>query len=107
MAIAPGTRLGRYEIRSQIGTGGMGEVYLAEDAELARTVALKILPREVASDKQRMHRFKQEARTASSLNHPNVAHVYEIGEASGTSFIAMEFVDGLTMRRRIQQSHIK
>jgi eukaryotic-like serine/threonine-protein kinase len=105
--LSPGTNLGRYEIRSPLGAGGMGEVYLAEDTQLARTIALKILPAEVASDKQRMYRFKQEARTASSLNHPNVAHIYEIGQASGTSFIAMEFVDGQTLRKHIQHAHLK
>ena len=78
-----GTKLGRYEIRSKIGEGGMGEVYLAEDTELRRRVALKILPAEVAANQDRMRRFKQEAQAAAALNHPNIAHIYEIGEASG------------------------
>src|SRR5437660_2920737 len=119
MTIAAGTRLGRYEIRSQIGEGGMGEVYLAEDMQLRRRVALKILPREVGSNKDRMRRFTQEAQAAAALNHPHIAHIYEIGssptvrEGSGTSsttdaethFIAMEFVDGLTLRQLIHEQH--
>jgi serine/threonine protein kinase len=80
MAIVAGTRLGRYEIRSQLGAGGMGEVYLAQDTKPERVVALKVLPAELASDQSRMRRFVQEARTASSLSHPNVAHIYEIEE---------------------------
>src|SRR6267143_5975344 len=83
MSIATGTKLGRYEIRAKIGEGGMGEVYLAEDAQLHRKVALKILPAEVASDQDRMRRFVQEAQAAAALNHPNVAHIYEIGEHEG------------------------
>jgi serine/threonine protein kinase len=91
MAIAAGTRLGRYEIRSPLGAGGMGEVYLAYDSQLERTVALKVLPHGIARDEQRMHRFRQEARSASALKHPSVAHIYEIGEGKGINFIAMEY----------------
>src|SRR6266566_8639937 len=76
MKLNSGTKLGRYEIRSQIGEGGMGEVYLAEDMQLRRRVALKILPREVASNKDRMRRFTQEAQAAAALNHPHIAHIY-------------------------------
>src|SRR5882757_6689406 len=101
MTMAAGTRLGRYEIRSQIGEGGMGEVYLAHDTQLDRVVALKILTAEVARDQQRLHRFLQEARAASSLSHPNVAHIYEIGEVDGTHFIAMEYIEGEQLDRRI------
>ncbi len=79
----------------------MGEVYLAEDNELHRNVALKVLPSEVSSNRDRMRRFKQEATAAAALNHPNIAHIYEIGEREGTNFIAMEFVDGLTLRQLI------
>jgi eukaryotic-like serine/threonine-protein kinase len=103
VTIAPNTKLGRYEIRSKLGAGGMGEVYLAEDSELHRKVALKILPSEVATD-DRMRRFKQEATAAAALNHPNIAHIYEIGETNGTNFIAMEFVDGLTFRQLIHEN---
>jgi eukaryotic-like serine/threonine-protein kinase len=96
--LSPGTKLGRYEIRSQIGKGGMGEVYLAEDTQLHRKVALKVLPADVASSQDRMRRFNQEATAAAALNHPNIAHIYEIGEQAGVNFIAMEFVSGETLR---------
>lgn len=98
MALEPGTRLGRYQVHSQIGAGGMGEVYLAEDTQLHRKVALKILPAALATNSERMRRFAQEAQTAAALNHPSVAHIYEIGEAGEAKFIAMEFVEGLTLR---------
>jgi eukaryotic-like serine/threonine-protein kinase len=112
-----GTKLGRYEIRSKIGAGGMGEVYLAQDTKLDRKVALKILPAELANQQDRMRRFTQEAKSAAALNHPNIAHIYEIGEAllasaqnSSSSdagehvhFISMEFVDGLTLRELIHE----
>jgi len=118
MNLAPGTKLGRYEIRSKIGEGGMGEVYLAEDTRLRRKVALKILPSEVAGNRDRFRRFEQEAQAAAALNHPNIAHIYEIGseqtswasadarssETSGgdtVHFIAMEFIDGVTLRELI------
>jgi serine/threonine protein kinase len=95
------TELSHYRIISQIGAGGMGEVYLAEDSWLHRKVALKILPSEMAANQDRMRRFKQEATAAAALNHPNIAHIYEIGESAGTNFIAMEFIDGETLREKI------
>src|SRR6266513_5375951 len=101
MSIEADTKLGRYEIRSKVGAGGMGEVYLAEDTQLHRKVALKILPAELAANKDRMRRFEQEAQAAAALNHPNIAHIYEIGEGEGVNFIAMEFVDGYTLRELI------
>src|SRR5215471_10627949 len=101
MTFPIGTKLGRYEIRSKIGAGGMGEVYLAEDTRLHRKVALKILPAELAANRDRMRRFEQEATAAAALNHPNIAHVYEIGESDGVNFIAMEYVDGATLREKI------
>src|SRR2546430_6789824 len=101
MQLISGTRLGRYEIRSKIGEGGMGEVYLAEDTRLHRNVALKILPADLASNQDRMRRFEQEATAAAALNHPNIAHIYEIGEVDALNFIAMEFVDGVTLRQCI------
>jgi serine/threonine protein kinase/tetratricopeptide (TPR) repeat protein len=103
VAAETGTKLGRYEIRSKIGAGGMGEVYLAEDTRLHRKVALKILPTELAANKDRMRRFEQEAQAAAALNHPNIAHIYEIGEGEGVNFIAMEFVDGVTLREKIHK----
>ncbi len=102
MTLAAGSKLGRYEIRSKIGEGGMGEVYLALDEKLGRKVALKILPAELASNQDRMRRFTQEAKAAAALNHPNIAHIYEIGEHDGISFIAMEYVDGYTLRHIIK-----
>ncbi len=99
--IVPGTKLGRYEIRSKLGEGGMGEVYLARDTQLDRLIALKLLPPEVAQDQQRLYRFLQEARAASALSHANVAHIYEIGEAEGAHFIAMEYVDGTALEKQI------
>src|SRR5262245_43032662 len=101
MTIDGGRKLGRYEIRSKLGAGGMGEVYLAADTELHRKVALRVLPADVVTNNDRMRRFKQEATAAAALNHPNIAHIYEIGESAGTHFIAMEFVDGLTLRELI------
>jgi serine/threonine protein kinase len=103
MTITAGTRLGRYEVRSKLGEGGMGEVYLAEDTRLHRQVALKILPADLASNKDRMRRFEQEATAAAALNHPYIAHIYEIGDAEGVHFIAMEFVDGHTLRHKMHQ----
>src|SRR3989441_11959444 len=98
MTLAAGTKLGRYEIRSKLGAGGMGEVYLAQDTRLDRKVALKVLPFDVAANQDRMRRFVQEAKAAAALNHPNIAHIYEIDEAHGVNFIAMEFIDGQTLR---------
>jgi serine/threonine protein kinase/Tfp pilus assembly protein PilF len=103
MPIAKSTRLGPYEVITPLGSGGMGEVYLAEDARLQRKVALKILPADFASDRNRMHRFNQEAMAAAALNHPHIAHIYEIGQAADVHFIAMEYIDGDTLRRRINQ----
>ncbi len=97
----PGTKLGRYEIRSKLGEGGMGEVYLARDTQLDRQIAIKLLPAEIARDQQRLHRFLQEARAAAALSHPNIAHIYEIGEADGGYFIAMEYVEGMTLDKKI------
>src|SRR5947207_12647908 len=94
--------ISHYRIVSKIGEGGMGEVYLAQDTKLDRKVALKILPADVASNRDRMERFVREAKAAAALNHPNIAHVYEIGEHDGTNFIAMEFIDGLTLRELIR-----
>lgn len=99
MQLASGHRLGRYAIRSKLGEGGMGEVYLADDTDLGRPVAIKILPDDLASRSDRMSRFTQEAKAAAALNHPNIAHIYEIGESEGLHFIAMEFVDGETLTK--------
>jgi serine/threonine protein kinase/Tol biopolymer transport system component len=100
-AIASGTKLGRYEVRSMLGAGGMGEVYLAHDLQLKRSVALKVLPADVLGNRMAMHRFVQEARAASALSHPNIAHIYEISRSKETSFIAMEYIEGETLRERL------
>ncbi len=101
--LSANTEVSHYRIVSKIGAGGMGEVYLAEDSRLHRKVALKILPSEMAANQDRMRRFKQEATAAAALNHPNIAHIYEIGESEGTNFIAMEFVEGVTLREKIHR----
>jgi serine/threonine protein kinase len=98
MPLTPGTRLGPYEILSPLGAGGMGEVYRARDTRLSRVVALKVLPAEVAADSERLNRFEQEARSASALNHPNIVAIYDVGRTEATSFIAMELVEGKTVR---------
>ena len=101
MSFPAGTRLSRYEIRSPIGAGGMGEVYLAEDTRLRRDVVLKILPAEVVSNRERLLRFEQEARATSSLNHPNIITIFEIGEERGIHFIVTEFIKGDSLRQFI------
>jgi serine/threonine-protein kinase len=98
MARASGTLLGSYEILAPLGSGGMGDVYRARDRKLGREVAIKVLRPGLASDPERLLRFEQEARTASALNHPNIVTIYEIGEDQGTRYIAMEHVDGSTLR---------
>src|SRR6185503_2719909 len=101
MAISAGTTLGRYEIRSLLGVGGMGEVYLAHDTQMRRLVALKFLPETLTRDDDRLRRFEQEAYAASGLNHPNILTIYEIGEIEQRRFIAMEYVEGETLRHHI------
>src|SRR5215831_13986592 len=108
MTLSPGTKLGRYEIRAELGAGGMGQVYVAHDtSELDRIVAIKVLPADVAADSKRMQRFIQEARTVSALNHPNVLTIYEFGQEGTTRFIATEYVDGVTLREHLLAHRLK
>jgi TolB-like protein/predicted Ser/Thr protein kinase len=95
-----GKQLGAYKISGLLGVGGMGEVYRAEDTRLGRTVAVKVLPAELAQDKDRLHRFVREARAASALSHANVAHIYDIGQSDGRHFIAMEYVEGQSLAQK-------
>jgi serine/threonine-protein kinase len=101
MAIGPGTRLGSYEVLSPLGRGGMGEVYRARHVKLGRDVAIKVLPGDVSSDSDRLSRFEREARAASALNHPNIVTIHDIDERDGTHYIAMELVEGRTLRELV------
>ncbi|MCA1638214.1 MAG: protein kinase [Acidobacteria bacterium] len=104
--ISTGDKLGRYKIRSAIGKGGMGEVFLAEDTELERLIALKILPQDLANDTERMRRFVQEAKSASALNHPNIITIHEIGKTDKTHFIATEYIEGETLHSRLKSERM-
>src|SRR5215475_376535 len=99
--LAPDTAIAHYRLLAPLGAGGMGEVYLAEDTKLGRKVALKPLPEEFTRDAGRLRRFEQEARAASTLSHPNILTIFEIGEANGGRYIATEYIDGQTLRERL------
>ena len=104
MPLSPGTTLGPYEILSPLGaTGGMGEVYKARDTRLDRTVAIKVLPEHVAADPDLKQRFEREAKTISSLNHPHICTLYDIGEQDGVDFLVMEYLEGDTLAQRLER----
>ncbi|MCM3905979.1 MAG: serine/threonine protein kinase [Pyrinomonadaceae bacterium] len=106
-ALVPGQVVGHYQITALLGKGGMGEVYLASDTKLDRKVALKLLPAEFTNHKDRLRRFIQEARAASSLNHPNIITIHEIGQTEGAHFIATEFIDGHTLKHRMAHTRME
>src|SRR4029434_2374157 len=99
-----GTKLGRYEIRSKIGEGGMGEVYLARDTQLGRDVAVKVLPPTYSDDAERLHRFEQEACAAGALNHPNILGIYDVATHQGAPYVVSELLEGETLRERLNET---
>src|SRR6266545_3294041 len=101
MAISRHTRLGRYEIRSQLGAGGMGEVYLARDPKINRDVAIKVLPAAFSSDSERLRRFEQEAQAAGALNHPNILSIYDVDTHDGSPYVVSELLEGETLRQQL------
>src|ERR1700756_2468123 len=103
MALASGTKLGPYEIQSPLGAGGMGEVYRAQDTRLERTVAIKVLASHLSSSPELKQRMEREAKAISSLNHPHICHLYDIGSQDGTDYLVMEFLEGETLAERLRK----
>jgi serine/threonine protein kinase len=106
MTLTPATMLGQYEIRSPLGAGGMGEVYRAHDTRLDRDVAIKVLPEYLTSDRERLRRFEQEARSTAALNHPNILAVYQMATDNGISYLVEELLEGETLRERLRRGPI-
>ena len=106
MLLIPGHKLGPYEIVSPLGAGGMGEVYRARGTRLGRDVAVKILPKEMSTDRARKQRFECEAKTISSLNHPNICTLHDIGSQDGVDYLVMECVEGETLAKRLEKGHL-
>jgi len=104
MSLAPGTRLGPYEIQSTLGAGGMGEVYRARDSRLDRTVAIKVLPSHVAADPTLKQRFEREARTLAALSHPHICPVFDVGQQDGIDYLVMEYLEGQTLADRLARA---
>ena len=107
MLLRPGTKFARYEVLATIGSGGMGQVYLADDTQLRRHIALKLLAPRLTRDEHNLRRFAQEAKAASALNHPNILTLYDFGEVDGIHYIASEYVEGVTLRQRIQRENLQ
>src|SRR6202521_2342602 len=103
MHLLPGTHLGPYQITGPLGSGGMGEVYRARDARLERTVAIKILPPQLSNDPIRKQRFEREAKTISSLNHPHICVLHDVGHQDGIDYLVMEYVEGETLAKRLEK----
>jgi len=103
MALTPGSKLGPYEVQSPLGAGGMGEVYRAKDTRLDRTVAIKVLPAHLSSDPVRRQHFEREAKTVSSLNHPHICVLYDVGQQDGIDYLVMECVEGETLASRLKK----
>jgi serine/threonine protein kinase len=103
MALTPATKLGPYEIQSPLGAGGMGEVYRARDVRLDRTVAIKILPLHLSEKPEAKERFDREARALSSLSHPNICLLYDVGQQAGISYLVMEYLEGETLADRLRK----
>ena len=106
MALAPGAKLGPYEIVGPVGAGGMGEVYRARDARLNRTVAIKVLPSNVTNDPVALQRFQREARAVAALSHPHVCPVHDVGRQDGIDFLVLEFLDGETLAHRLSRGKL-
>src|SRR6266511_2513130 len=103
MDLTPGTQLGAYELIAPIGAGGMGEIYRARDTRLQRTVAIKVLPSRLADRPDLRQRFEREARTVTSLNHPHICALYDIGRHEGTDFLVLEFLEGESLAERVSR----
>src|SRR6266566_2186891 len=101
MSLSSGTKLGPYEIQAPLGAGGMGEVYRARDTRLERTIAIKVLPEHLSTNPESKQRFEREARSVSSLNHPNICALYDIGNQDGVVFLVMEYLEGQTLAERL------
>src|SRR6267142_2500920 len=104
MSLSPGTRLGPYEILSPLGAGGMGEVYRARDPRLSREVAVKVLPPQFSTDRDRLQRFEREAKAAGALNHPNILAIFDIGSHEGAAYLVTELLEGETLRAELERA---